>query len=176
MRLWRADGSGLVRELGAATEAIEALLFSPDGRHLLVASKDETARIWPTDASRAPVVLRGHTSWVVDAHFSRDSRRVVTASYDGRARVWNVDGSNEEIVLGHGLYAARFDASGSRIVTASSDGKLAIWSLNGKRLQSAIAARTRMCLDEAFRVRFLAEDRATAARKTQACEADRRPH
>jgi WD40 repeat protein len=33
VRLWHADGSGLVRELGAATESIEALRFSPERGH-----------------------------------------------------------------------------------------------------------------------------------------------
>ena len=111
VRLWRADGSGLARTLGAATKSIRALRFSPDGKHLIVASEDETVRIWPIDRDDAPIVLRGHTSWVVDAEFSHDSTRVVTASYDGTARLWNVDGSDEEVGTEPGELrcAIRFD-------------------------------------------------------------------
>jgi len=46
VRLWHADGSGLARTLGAATASTETLRFSPDGKHLVVASKDETVQIW----------------------------------------------------------------------------------------------------------------------------------
>ncbi|HJS73302.1 MAG TPA: WD40 repeat domain-containing protein, partial [Vicinamibacteria bacterium] len=174
IRLWHANGGGLVRSLGAATEAIEAMRFSPDGRHLIVTSKDATARIWRTGRDEPPVVLRGHTSWVVDADFSRDSTRVVTVSYDGSARLWNVDGSNEEVILRGATYTARFDSAGSRIVTGSGDGQVTVWSLDARRLQAAIAARTRVCLDEAFRTRFLAEDAATAAESSARCRGRKR--
>lgn len=175
IRLWHANGAGLVRTLGAATESIEAMRFSPDGRHLIVTSKDETVRIWRTDRADPPVVLRGHTSWVVDADFSRDSTRVVTVSYDGSARLWNVDGSNEEVILHGATYTARFDFAGSRIVTGSRDGKVNVWSLDARRLQTAIAERTRVCLDEAFRTRFLAEDATTAAAKSAQCRSRQQP-
>ena len=93
VRLWNADGSGLVRQhWGRQPNTIEALKFSPDGKHLAsCTSKDETLRLWPTGRDGLPIVLRGHTSWVVDADFTRDSKRVVTQSSDGTARVWNVE-------------------------------------------------------------------------------------
>jgi WD40 repeat protein len=169
IRLWHADGRGLVRPLGAATETIEAMRFSPDGRYLIVTSKDETVRIWRSGRDEPPVVLRGHTSWVVDADFNRDATRVVTVSYDGSARLWNVDGSNEEVILRGATYTARFDSAGSRIVTGTGDGKVNVWSLDGKRLQAEVASRTRVCLDKAFRMRFLAEDAATAAASSARC-------
>ncbi len=175
IRLWHANGAGLVRPLGGATESIEAMRFSLDGRHLIVTSKDETVRIFRTDGDDAPVVLRGHTSWVVDADFSHDSTRVVTVSYDGSARLWNVDGSNEEVILHGATYVARFDTRGRRIVTGSGDGKVNVWSLDAKRLQAATAARTRICLDEAFRTRFLAEDAKTAAAKSAQCRERQQP-
>jgi dipeptidyl aminopeptidase/acylaminoacyl peptidase len=175
VRLWHADGSGLVRTLGAATESIEALKFSPDGQHLLVASKDETLRLWPTGRDDVPIVLRGHTSWVVDAEFTRDSKRVVTQSYDGTARVWNVDGSDQEMVLGLAHYGAHFDSTGLRIVTTSDDSRVAVWSLDARRVQQALSARTRICLDEAFRTRFVGEDAETAAAKAAECRRQRQP-
>ncbi len=169
IRLWHANGAGLVKQLGVATESIEAMRFSPDGRNLIVTSKDETVRIWRTDGADPAVILRGHTSWVVDADFSFDSRRVVTVSYDGSARLWNVDGSDEEVILHGATFVARFDTGGGRIVTGSGDGQVNVWSLDAKHLQAAIAARTRICLDESFRARFLAEDSKTAAAKSAQC-------
>ena len=76
--------------------------FSPDGRRVVTASDDRTARVWNADGSGTPVVLAGHTGSVRSAAFSPDGRRVVTASGDSTARVWNADGSGTPVVLaGH---------------------------------------------------------------------------
>ena len=165
-----------MRTLGAATGSIEALKFSPDGKHLLVASKDETLRLWPTGRDGLPIYCAVTRLRVVDADFTRDSKRVVTqSSPDGTARVWNVDGSDQEVVLGLANYAARFDSTGSRVVTASNDGRVAVWSLDAKRVQQALSARTRICIDEAFRTRFVGEDADTAAAKAAECRRQRQP-
>jgi WD40 repeat protein len=159
----------MVRELGAATASVEAIQFSPDGKRLIVASKDETAQIWSMDSADPPVVLRGHTSWVVGVDFSPDGQRVMTGAYDGTARLWNVDGSRAEIVLGQAGSVVRFDATGSRIVTGNNASVAAVWSLDPRLLLTELAARTHICLDQTFRERFLAESPKTAARNTTEC-------
>ena len=57
--------------------------FSPDGRHIVSASNDNTRRIWDAETGKpigAP--LKGHESAVNSAAFSPDGRRIVSASND----------------------------------------------------------------------------------------------
>src|SRR5262249_42753026 len=66
-----------------------AATFSPDGRHIVTASFDKTARIWDAKTAEPIAVLKGHRQSVDDAVFSPDGMRIVTASEDWTARIWN---------------------------------------------------------------------------------------
>ena len=64
--------------------------FSPDGKRIVTASFDGTARIW--DATTGEPIgepLRGHERGVTSAAYSPDGRRIVTASQDKTARIWD---------------------------------------------------------------------------------------
>ncbi len=77
--------------LAGHTKAVYTAQFSPDGRHVVTAAADGTARVW--DVSRphpTAIVLAGHREAVYGAAFDRDGNHVVTASLDGTARVWDL--------------------------------------------------------------------------------------
>ncbi|WP_437573120.1 nSTAND1 domain-containing NTPase [Sorangium sp. So ce887] len=108
--------------------------YSPDGKRIVTASLDRTARVWNADGAGEPLVLRGHEDGVYSAAFSADGKRIVTGSLDRTARVWNADGAGEPLVLrGHedGVYSAAFSADGERIVTASWDKTVRVWNADG---------------------------------------------
>src|SRR3989337_2379931 len=56
--------------------------FSPDGRSVVTASRDNTARIWDAATGQLLHTLQGHQGVVYSASFSPDSQWVVTASGD----------------------------------------------------------------------------------------------
>jgi WD40 repeat protein len=63
--------------------------FSPDGKRIVTAGSDNTARIWDIETRKTAPVLTGHTGPVFSAAFSPDGQRVVTASADKTAQVWD---------------------------------------------------------------------------------------
>jgi hypothetical protein len=62
--------------------------WSPDGKRIVTASDDKTARVWNADSSGNPIVLKGHESEVRSAAWSPDGQRIVTTSTEKTARVW----------------------------------------------------------------------------------------
>ena len=71
---------------------VNSAAFSPDGKRIVTAADDKTARVWNADGTGTPVILRGHTDVVNSAAFSPDGPRIVTASDDKTARIWTIDG------------------------------------------------------------------------------------
>ena len=55
--------------------------FSPDGKRIVTASADKTARLWDA-ATGKPIgePLKGHERLVYSVAFSPDGKRIVTAS------------------------------------------------------------------------------------------------
>jgi WD40 repeat protein len=62
-----------------------------EGRRIVTASQDGSARVWDARTGDQLFPLSGHTESVVHAAWDGEGRRIVTASYDGSARIHLVD-------------------------------------------------------------------------------------
>jgi WD40 repeat protein len=69
------------------SDEVYSAAFAPDGRRIVTASRDKTARVWDAATGACLMVLEGHEWDVSTAAFSPDGRRIVTA--DKTARVWD---------------------------------------------------------------------------------------
>ena len=137
--------------------------FSPDGKRIVTASGDNTARLW--DAATGKQIgtpLAGHESWawVHSAAFSPDGKRIVTASADKTARLWDAE-SGKQIgapLVGHEgvVNSAAFSPDGKRIVTASWDKTARLWDVfaTTQQLVSAAKAAIPRCLTVEQRAKF----------------------
>jgi WD40 repeat protein len=128
------------------TDIVWAAALSPNGKRVVTASRDQTARIWDAKTGAEVHRLSGHTDEVTSAAFSPDGKYVVTASLDGTARVWDVETGDELHTLLHDdvVYLAAtdrfvqdsgyvatgaFSPTGDRVITASLDGTAKIWDI-----------------------------------------------
>jgi WD40 repeat protein/predicted Ser/Thr protein kinase len=108
--------------------------FSPDGRWVLTASADRTARVWDlgTGQPRFASSLQ-HDSLVRRASFSPDGRRIVTASDDTLVKVWDaVTGRLIVTLRGHTgpVQDAHFSPDGACVVSDSEDKTARLWDAN----------------------------------------------
>jgi WD40 repeat protein len=104
--------------------------FSPDGRRVVTASRDGTARVWDVATGEPVTPPLRHGGSVLKAAFSPDSRRVVTACHDGTARVWDAhSGQSVGPALPHAAMVqdVSFSPDGRWIVTATTDGTATVW-------------------------------------------------
>jgi len=107
---------------------VNACDFSHDGRWLVSASSDYTARIWSLPDLQLTAVLAGHGDDVDMARFSPDDRLIATCALDRMVRVFGDDGRLRHVMAGHTgnvLALAWIDAR--RFITTSVDGTLREW-------------------------------------------------
>src|SRR4051794_12541051 len=55
---------GRVAALQGHTDAVNACAVTPDGRHVVSASRDETLKVWELASGRERATLQGHTDTV----------------------------------------------------------------------------------------------------------------
>jgi hypothetical protein len=106
--------------------------FSPNGRLIVTASRDKTARIWDAETGEPVCKALRHSGAVVAAAFSPCNLRVITASEDNTARVWDVETGHpltEPLEHKHFLTACGFSPDGQAVFTASLDGTAKIWDV-----------------------------------------------
>ena len=79
------------RVLVGHADLVTSAAFSPDGKRIVTASNDKTARLWDAATGRQIGALVGHNDAVLCAAFSPDGKRIVTASWDKTARLWDAE-------------------------------------------------------------------------------------
>jgi len=79
---------GISGSLNGISALLNSALFSTDGRFVVTASNDQTARVWKTATGKELYTLR-HKDSVRFAVMYPDSRHVVTAS--DTVRIWQLD-------------------------------------------------------------------------------------
>ena len=114
--------------LSAGGKPVNDVEFSRDGKLLVTAGDDGTARIHETDTGRRVRSLR-HGASLTAATFSPDGSQVVTAGSDGVARIWNTKTGRRVHALRHGgpVTSASFSPNGRVLATTSEDGTARIW-------------------------------------------------
>jgi WD40 repeat protein/tetratricopeptide (TPR) repeat protein len=103
--------------------------FSPDGRHIVTAEEDGTARVWSASSGRAVHPPLPHRGPVLQAAFSRDGRQILTASQDWSARVWETTTGKAVLKLRpHGpVLSAAFSPDGTSVLTVTGDQEAQVW-------------------------------------------------
>jgi WD40 repeat protein len=70
-------------------DQVLSVQFSPDGRRVVSASWDRTARIWDSRTGQLAAPILQNDTGLEDVRFTLDGRRILTMDPDGRVRLWD---------------------------------------------------------------------------------------
>jgi WD40 repeat protein len=113
-------------------DALAGAEFSPDGKLIATASRDNTAQVWDVQTGTSVSPPLPHARTVSAVAFSPDSRRVATASWDCTARLWDVrTGRALTRPMTHDdhINDIQFSPDGRLLATASRDQTARVWDV-----------------------------------------------
>jgi WD40 repeat protein len=130
------------------------LVYSPDGKILASAGRDNLVRLWDPATGKQIRQLSGHQAIVSCIAFSPDGKVLASGSGDRTIRIWEVATGRELRQLrGHASYIGSIDFSsdGKTLASSGADNTLRLWSVaKGEELRQMPCAPGRGTSGTAF--------------------------
>ncbi|HET9905667.1 MAG TPA: TIR domain-containing protein [Anaerolineales bacterium] len=140
------------RTLRGHSGTVYSVAYDSDGKRLVTASEDGTARIWDAATGEELIALSSHEGAVKDAAFSPDGRLVATAGADGIVMIWDTVTGEQLRSMKHqsSVNSVAFSPDGQMLVTASDDATARVWNVDTGRQMYVLRGHSAAVLGAAF--------------------------
>lgn len=106
--------------------------FSPDGKSVISASKDNTVRIWDVATGKCKMVITGESDYHTSASFSPDGKNIAIASRDNFIHIVD-SATGKEVRRLDGqsfiVESVTYSPNGLRLASVSRDDILQVWDI-----------------------------------------------
>ncbi|KAL8944841.1 MAG: hypothetical protein Q9211_000448 [Gyalolechia sp. 1 TL-2023] len=135
------DGTPSLQALEHNSDAVGAIVVSPDGQLLASAYDNNTVRLWDRATGASRGTLEGHLDSVMAVIFSPDGQVLASASHDNTIKLWDLStGVLRSTLEGHSdsVIAVIFSPDGQLLASASEDNTIRLWNPSTGALQSTL--------------------------------------
>jgi WD40 repeat protein len=135
LELWDLTTGVKVSSWEGHTEFTRDLGFSPDGKTLVSANNDNTAKLWEVPSGKLKAALTNHKLTVLRLAFSPDGRTLATLGVDA-FKLWSVQTGQELMTLEQfPLSDSNWQPSPGRVVFSPDGTRLALGYYSPSRIQ-----------------------------------------
>jgi len=138
-------GGPLIRILEGHIHQVIAVAVTPDGKHVISGSWDNTLRVWDIESGKEIQTLEGHTDGVEAVAVTPDGKHAISGSRDNTLRVWDIE-SGEEIqtLEGHtnSVSAVAVTPDGKHVISGSWDKTLRVWDIESGEIIQTLEGHT----------------------------------
>ena len=145
IRLWKADGSSLLKPLKGHTDSVVEVNFNPNGRVLVSASSDKTIRFWNVIDGQPigqPIQVG---DWIANVRFSSDGQFIAAACTNKVVKLWRVsDHKSFPSLQGHTAKVTDISFSPDRqhLASVSEDGTIRLWNFRSGKAEKSIQGQS----------------------------------
>ena len=144
------------------SDEVLSVAFSPDGKHVVSGSRDETIRVWNVESGTRVHLLNNRMGMALSIAFSPDGKHIVSGSWHGQICLWDMATGELELILGiapkdvgyeHNndpskghtstVYSVALSADGKEVVSGSRDKTIRLWNLATRETVRIFEGHTR---------------------------------
>lgn len=117
--------------LPGQSDIITSLSYSPDGKILASAGKDDMIKLYYLNDNKT-ITISGHDKNINQIIFSPDSKLIASCSEDNTIKLWDCESGKLYCTLSglkDSVNVIAFSGDGNTLYSGSSDGKIAFWNV-----------------------------------------------
>ena len=88
--VWEWQSESYILKQQGHFDSINALIYSPDGQHIITAADDGKIKVWDTQSGFCVVTFTEHSSGVTACELAKRGNVLFTSSLDGSVRAWDL--------------------------------------------------------------------------------------